>query len=173
MGSQFTTLYKMIVLYMLNKADGQLTRSQIYDFVLEKEYTDFITLQGVFAELSDSKLIREMTMGNRTYLELTEEGTQTLEFFQDRINTVIINEINEFFKQNGMRMKNELSIMADYNRTGEKEYTSHLIARENNKILVDMQLTSWSEETAQKICDNWKEKNQDVYQYLINTLLID
>ncbi len=173
MGSQYLTLYKMIVLYMLSRGGGQLSKSQIYDFILEKEYTTFLTLQEVFSELSDSNLIEETTMGNRTYLKLTAEGSQTLEYFQDRINTAIISEINDFFKKNGMRIRNEMSIMADYNKTGEGEYTAHLIARENNAVLVDIQIPTWSEESAQAICDNWKEKNQQVYSYLINELMTD
>ena len=46
--SQYLTLYKMIVLYMLWRCDMPLSKSQIYDFILEKEYTTFLTLQEVF-----------------------------------------------------------------------------------------------------------------------------
>ena len=34
------TLYKLIVLYMLDNLDFPLTNSQISEFVLEKGYTD-------------------------------------------------------------------------------------------------------------------------------------
>ena len=33
------TLYKLIVLYMLNRVSFPLTKSQICDFILGKEYT--------------------------------------------------------------------------------------------------------------------------------------
>ncbi len=54
MTSQYLTLYKMIVLYMLKRCEVSLSKSQIYDFILENEYTNFLTLQEVFAELADS-----------------------------------------------------------------------------------------------------------------------
>ena len=38
------TLYKLIVLYMLQKVDFPLTNSQISEFVLDKEYTNSLTL---------------------------------------------------------------------------------------------------------------------------------
>ena len=95
MSSQYLTLYKMIVLYMLKRCDVTLSKSQIYDFILEKEYTTFLTLQEVFSELASSDLITEKTMANRTYLEITEEGTQTLEFFGNRINPAIKQQIDE------------------------------------------------------------------------------
>ena len=41
------TLYKLIVLYMLDKVKFKLTYSQISGFILEKEYTNFLTLQQV------------------------------------------------------------------------------------------------------------------------------
>ena len=37
------TLYKLIVLYMLNKVSFPLSSSQISDFILEKDYTNFLT----------------------------------------------------------------------------------------------------------------------------------
>ena len=39
------TLYKLIVLKMLDEADAPLTGAQITDFILEKEYTNYFTLQ--------------------------------------------------------------------------------------------------------------------------------
>ena len=35
------TLYKLIILYMLDKVDFPLTNSQISEFVLDKGYTDY------------------------------------------------------------------------------------------------------------------------------------
>ena len=39
------TLYKLIILYMLDKVDFPLTNSQISEFVLDKGYTDYFKLQ--------------------------------------------------------------------------------------------------------------------------------
>ena len=39
------TLYKLIILYMLDKVDFPLTNSQISEFVLDKGYTDYFQLQ--------------------------------------------------------------------------------------------------------------------------------
>ena len=47
------TLYKLIVLYMLQKVDFPLTNSQISEFVLDKEYTNYFTLQHASHTLRD------------------------------------------------------------------------------------------------------------------------
>ena len=171
MSSQYLTLYKMIVLYMLKRCDVPLSKSQIYDFILEKEYTTFLTLQEVFSELAISELVKEKTVANRTYLEITPEGDETLSFFGNRINPAIKVEIDDFLRNNSMRLRNEASILADYQKTGDNEYTAHLIAKENGQNLVDIRLNVPTEEIAQSICDKWQEKNADIYQYLIEQLM--
>lgn len=74
------TLYKLIVLYMLSRVSFPLTRAQVSDFILQKEYTGFLTLQQAFSELREANLISEKSMRNRTYLMLTDAGRETLRF---------------------------------------------------------------------------------------------
>ena len=171
MSSQYLTLYKMIVLYMLKRCDVPLSKSQIYDFILEKEYTTFLTLQEVFSELAISELVKEKTVANRTFLEITPEGDETLSFFGNRINPAIKVEIDDFLKNNSMRLRNEASIQGDYRKTAENEYTVHLVAKENGQTLIDINLPVPTEEIAQNICDRWQERNADIYQYLIEKLM--
>ncbi|MCR5656734.1 MAG: DUF4364 family protein [Butyrivibrio sp.] len=171
MSSQYLTLYKMIVLYMLRRSDNRLSKAQIYDFILENEYTNFLTLQEVFAEMAESELITETEVGNRTYLSMTSAGEETLGFFSNRINPAIREQIDTFFKENGMKIREESSINAYYKKTGENEYEVHLSATEGGKSLIDISIPFWTEEMAQTVCDNWKRKNQDIYQYLIKELM--
>ena len=56
--SETFTLYKLIILYMLNKVDFPLTTSQISEFVLDKGYTTYVKLQEAISELTQSELIR-------------------------------------------------------------------------------------------------------------------
>lgn len=173
MSSQYLTLYKMIVLYMLRRCEVPLSKSQIYDFILEKEYTTFLTLQEVFSELASSELVIEKTVANRTFLEITKEGDETLKYFGNRINPSIRQQIDEYLRDNSMKLRNETAIQGDYHKTAENEYTVRLVAKENGQNLVDISLPVPTEEIAQSICDKWQEKNADIYQYLINQLMMD
>ena len=71
------TLYKLIILYMLQRVDFPLTKAQISDFILEKQYTSFLTLQQVISELIDADMITAHSIRNRTHLSITKEGRQT------------------------------------------------------------------------------------------------
>ena len=73
------TLYKLIVLYMLDKVDFPLTNAQISDntrssVILDKGYTTYFKLQQALSELAQSGFIREEATHSRTFYHLTEEG---------------------------------------------------------------------------------------------------
>ncbi|SDB45107.1 DUF4364 family protein [Butyrivibrio sp. INlla16] len=171
MSSQYLTLYKMIVLYMLRKSDGRLSKAQIYDFILEKEYTNFLTLQEVFGELAESELITENIEGSRTFLKLTDAGSETLDFFGNRINPSIREQIDTFFRENGLKMRDETSIGAYYKKTGENEYMTYLSAAEFGEILVELHVPAITEDMAETICENWKKKNQNIYRTIMTELM--
>lgn len=96
------TLYKLIILYMLDKVDFPLTNSQISEFVLDKGYTDYFKLQQALSELADSGLILKESTHNRTLFHLTEDGKGTIHLFQDKISKPIQDDIDHFYRQNSM-----------------------------------------------------------------------
>ena len=108
------TLYKLIVLYMLDKVAFPLTQSQISEFVLDKGYTNYLTLQQVISELIETNLITAHTTLNRTQLTITQEGKDSLGYFEGRIGDVIKKEIVEYFKENSMELRNEVSVISNY-----------------------------------------------------------
>lgn len=170
MSQEPLTLYKLIILYMLNKVNFPLTNAQVSNFLLEREYTNFLTLQQAVSELSEAGLLRTSSIGNRTHLIITGEGRSTLSYFEKQISTTIIKEINEYFKENELELRNEVSILADYYKATSGEYEAHLVAMEKETKLVDITLSVPSEDSASAICDNWQLYNQDIYQFLIKKL---
>lgn len=51
------TIYKLTILYMLSKAGFPLTNTQISNFFLSEEYTDYFRVQEVLGDLVDADLI--------------------------------------------------------------------------------------------------------------------
>ena len=144
------TLYKLIVLYMLDRVNFPLTNAQVSDFILEREYTNYLTLQQVINELLDARMITSRTILNRTHLSITPEGRETLHFFQNRINHGIKKDIDSYFRENEYVLRNEVSVLG--------------------VNLVDIRMAVPTEEIARNICDNWQKKNQEIYQYLTGQL---
>lgn len=164
------TLYKLIILYMLNRVTFPMTTAQISDFILEKEYTNFLTLQQAISELTDAGMISTQSIRNRTHLAITEDGRETLSFFGNRISDAIKNDIDSYFRDNEFTLRNEVSVQGDYYKSTSGEYEAHLVAKDRGINLVDITLSVPVEEVAAAICDNWQKKNQEIYKYLISEL---
>lgn len=165
------TLYKLIVLYMLEKVDFPLTNAQLADFMLDKGYTSYFTLQQALHELLDANLISVESMRNSSLYRITEEGNNTLEYFGNRISDVIRAEIDEYLQEKNFQLRNEVSVLADYYKTTYQNYEVDCLIREKQNNLMELKMTVTTETEAEEICSRWKEKSQDVYAYLMSELL--
>ena len=65
------TLYKLICALYAESCHLPLTAAQVSDFILGKEYTNFLTLQQVINELTDAGMIATQSIRNRTHLSIT------------------------------------------------------------------------------------------------------
>lgn len=170
MSQDSLTLYRLIVLHMLNKAASPLSNAQIADFILEKEYTDYITLQRVLNDLTEEAFITAATMENRTLYQITDEGRKTLAFFDNRLHYSIKTDIQEYLSTHEIQIRNDLSILTNYQKGPSGDYIAELIAKDNGNELVHIHMTVPSADFAAKVCQNWKEKNESIYQYLVQEL---
>ena len=164
------TLYKLIVLYMLNKVNFKLSYSQISSFLLEKEYTSFMTLQEVISDLQETDLIRTDASMNRTFFSITDEGRNTLSYFGNRIGDAIIADIDAFLSEKHLELKNEASITARYYKATSGEYEAELAAREKDVDLVNIRISVPAEDMAETICESCYSKNEQIYKYIMETL---
>ena len=108
------TLYKLIVLSMLDRVDFPLTNAQISDFILTKEYTNYFTLQQVLSELVETELAEVHTVRNSSYYQLTPKGKETLNFFGHMVSSAIHEDMDKYFKDNAIALRDEISVRADY-----------------------------------------------------------
>jgi DNA-binding PadR family transcriptional regulator len=165
------TLYKLIILYMLDKVDFPLTNSQVSEFILDEGYTTYFKLQQALSELTESGFIREEATHSRTFYHLTEEGEETIHFFRNKISDAIQKDIDEFLKEKNYELKNEVSVKSDYFPGSGMEFTVRCQVIENNQPLIDLTLTVPSEAEAETISNNWSKKNQEIYALIMQNLL--
>ena len=159
------------VLYMLKKLDFPLTNGQISEFVLEKGYTTYFTLQQAISEMVEAGFIREETTHNRTLYHITEEGIQTIQFFKNNISSAIQQDIDTFLKEKRYALKNEVSVKADYYPTSNNEYAIRCQIIEQGSPIIDLTLTMPTEQEATTVANNWKKKNQELYAQIVSSLL--
>lgn len=165
------TVYKLIVLYMLQHSKSSLTNSQLSEFILEKEYTNYFHLQQAISELVESELIEKNTRSNTSHYSLTKEGSRTLSFFQEELSPEIRQEVNDYLKSEGHKAANRIVTPADYYISPHGSYTVHCQLIEKNTSLIDLTMTAPNLEAAKSMCRKWPQKSQEIYNKIMEELL--
>ncbi|HWT27476.1 MAG TPA: DUF4364 family protein [Mobilitalea sp.] len=164
-------LYKLMILYILNRVNFPLTNAQLTAFILEKEYTNYFNLQRAISELLDDAFISVKTIRNSSLYRITDTGKETLLFFDNMISAGIKEDIEIYLQENKYELQEEVSTPADFYQVKKGEFAAHLSVIERDTPIIDLTLTVTTEEEASKICNNWREKSSEVYTYLMISLL--
>ena len=165
------TLTKLIVLYMLDKVDHPVTKAQIYDFILEKEYSNYFTLTQATYELTEDGFIESSSTHSSTFLSLTDKGRDTLTFFANRISEGIKQDINTYYEDHRMEIANDVSVITNYYRTSDGDYVADLTAREKSSDLINIRVNMPTEDSARAVCDHWRDKSAEIYSFVLEKLL--
>ena len=143
---------------MLDRVTFPLTTAQISEFVLDKEYTNFLTLQTAISELTETGLAE------------SDEGRDTLHYFENRISDAIKSDIIDYFKNHKLELRNESSIQGNFYKLVNGEFEAQLVAKDKDVDLVNIRISVPTQELAASICANWQKKNKEIYQYLTEQL---
>ena len=165
------TLYKLMNLYMLHQVNFPLTNAQLSNFFLVREYTTYFTLQQALNELLDAGLVKKETMRNSSRYEITKEGEETLEFFGKNISPAIVSDMDEYLKQNRFRMRNEVGLISDFYKSTNQDYIVHCEVREGKAVLVNLDISVPDKEQAEIMCNHWKDRSQEIYAYVMKSLM--
>ena len=171
MAAEALTLYKLMVLYMLNKVNFPLANSQISEFMLEKQYTSYFTLQEVLNDLVGNGFIQLITYRNSTQYKLTPEGFETIAFFDSKISSAIKEDIEQYLKDNKYDLKSEVGTTSDYYKSTSRDYIVHCQVKEGASNLIELNIAVPLEEQADAMCAKWKDASQEIYEFIMHKLM--
>ena len=157
MAEPFTT-YKLIVLYMAKHSKETLTNSQISEFILDRDYTDYFQLQKVLSELVETELLRKRTISNSSY-------------FEKELSGEIKNEVKDYLQTHGGQVQERILTPADYYTTPQGNYAVRCQIIEKDTTVLDLTLAAPGREAAQAMCHSWAKKSQDIYGMLMGELI--
>lgn len=169
--SEPMTLYKLMCLYMLKQVNFPLTNTQLSDFFLEKEYTSYFMLQQVLNELLEAGLIRMEASHNNTLYEITDDGDDTLTFFGNQISPAIVEDMDNYLRENRVTLRNEVGVIADYYKSTHQDYIVHCEVREGKTTLIRLEVSVPDAAQAESMCGQWKDKSQEIYAFVMKSLM--
>ena len=164
-------IYKISVLLLLSKVDIPLSNAQIVQFFLDKEYTDYFTIQQVISDLEEAHLVSLSQSHNNTLYSLTDEGSQTLSLMRDKVSSAIEADIVEYLSNHKVEIKKDNALTANYDLATGGGYIVHCKFTQDGHTMLDLSLHASTSEQAETICNNWKVRHEDVYMSLMDTLI--
>ena len=164
------TTYKLMVLALLEASDLPLSGTQISDFFLEKDYTNYFTVQEALHELDENAFIKKESTHNNTRYSITPAGAETLNFFSGKLSAGIHEDIREYLSANQLSIREAASVLADYYKAPGDQYAVRCQLKEKENSRIDLTITVPNRELAEAICDNWKQQSEHVYEYLMDLL---
>lgn len=171
MQSEMLMLYKLMILYILDRIDFPMTDSQLTDFFIGKNYTDYFTLHETINDLSDDGFISKEIIRNKTLYHITAAGGEALSFFFKDISPAARADIDEYLSAQRYQLKEEQSTPADYYEIKHSEYLAECKMLDRDSVLLNVQITVSNESEAERICNNWKDNSTDIYTYIVTKLL--
>jgi predicted transcriptional regulator len=160
-----------MIMYMLNRVNFPLSNTQIQTFMLEKQYTNYFTLQEVISSLVTDDYLSVVSYRNSTQYRLTAEGTETIGFFYTKIPAGIRDDIDEYIKSNKYELKCAVGTTANYYRNTNGDYTVHCQVKEGDATLIELNMSVPTQPLADKMCSSWKDASQDIYDFVIKKLM--
>ena len=165
------SLYKLMILYMLEKVTFPLSNNQIIDFMLSHNYTDYFHAQEAISDLVDSGQIVPEATKRFTLYSISEEGEQTVTSLENMLDAGIRSEIVEYLKANAFTLRSESGVRSDYTLTPSREYAVRLEIIEQGAPLMSMTINVMSKEEAETMCRNFEGVSQELYLTVMKTLL--
>lgn len=165
------TFIKLIILFLLHKIEIPLSNTQITEFIIGKNYTDYFSLQQYLSEIVAGELVTISKKENTTFYEINERGIETLEYFENRIPDKIKDDIIDFCENAQLIYTGILKVTAEYSKNDQGLHLVHCTLEENDKLLLNMTVNVHSQEQADALCKRWKTEAHTLYEKMLIDLL--
>lgn len=164
-------LEKLIVLYILNNLEEDVTDSQLTQIISKTDVMNYFTLMVILQKMIESKFIMCYTKNNRTLYAITQSGLEVLVYFQNRIPDFFIEKIQKYLKENREEIYSSvIKKQSSYSIQGDSSYAVTLIIIEGRKNVMTVNLSVDTEVEAKELCKKWNQSYKDKYSEILDIL---
>ena len=163
---------KLLLLYIIKESTLDFSKNQLTEFILEKNYMNFFSIQQYLSELVNSEFIELVDTENEQQYKLLEKGNIALDYFVGKIPEKIKSDLEVEFQSQKLQQKKETQVLSEHYKREDGQYVINLKLVENGDTLFSLYLNVASEKQAEMIGDSWKERTDFIYSETIK-LLID
>ena len=164
-------LEKLIVLYILNNLEEDVTDSQLTQIISKTDVMNYFSLMVILQKMIESKFIMCYTKNNRTLYAITQSGLEVLVYFQNRIPDFFIEKIDKYLKESSEEIYSSvIKKQSSYSLQGDSSYAVTLIIIEGRKNVMTINMSVDSEVEAKELCKKWNHSYRDKYTEILDIL---
>lgn len=155
---------KLIIMLLIERMNVLMSNSEICQFLLENNISDYFKVQQYLSELEDAGLIEVFKDNNNIRYSVTDEGREILNYFINHVSEINKCKINSFVEKNRGRIKSELEVTANYFVEPNNEFlVKCAVCESDGTLLMELNLTVANKTQAKLICSNWKKHCDKIY----------
>ena len=164
-------LYKLTILYLLNKVEHPISGNSLSNFLLQNDFTDYFNLQQIMGELIDDGYVDKETVRNKTLYRISESGEAAIRLLDRELAPGMKSDIDRYIVDNGMELKDDLSVMSRYYQEDINRYVANMFIEEAGEKLIEMNITVPTAADAERICAKWYTASDKLYSVIMKELL--
>ncbi len=162
---------KLTILYILNRVDAPISNSQITNYMLENDFTDYFTIQQLMGELIDDGFVWKKTVRNRTFYSLSDSGKESFKALASELSQKIRDDADGYIKKNAMKIREESDVGSTYVETSLGTYNVNLFIDEAGERIFEINVIVADREKAQRMCAAWAKKSEELYPLVFEKLI--
>lgn len=161
---------KLIILYLLNKANCTLTNLQILRLLYDFEDFNYYYFQHLLSDLVSQSYVANYKQGEEWLYEISNQGKEVLALTENILPGIIKHKLDMITKDLLQVVQNEVAVTAEYIPENDNEYITRCKITEAHKTLFELNVYCASQDQARKIADNWKKHASEYYPEMIKML---
>ncbi len=161
---------KVLILYVLDKANKPLTNDVLYKLVLTAIDMNYFYFQQFILDLMNVNYIVSYEKENQVLYQISEDGKKTLDLTLDLLPGIIKLKADTNLKAILETSEEDNSIIAEFTPLSENHYTIVCKIVENNETIFEVKTFAGSREQAKEIVDNWKQNASSIYPKILDAL---
>lgn len=162
---------KLLILYIIKMSPKKFNNNNLTEFILEKNYMNYFTLQQYISELISSELIVLNKEHDVQEYAILQKGELTLDLLQSKIPDKIIQELSSEFKLQELIKVRETQVIGDCFKKENEQYSVSLKLVENDETLFSLYFDVATEAQGEKFCNLWKKDTETIYQNILNIFI--
>ena len=165
------TKYKLILLYIADRADTLLTRDQLYRTAVLNSDMEYFAFEQALKELEEDGMIVSVRKPYGECWGLTDIGREALSMFEKSVPMDERRKLDNYLHDNRDTFAHEAEISDRIEKDIHGNATLSLFITELGKPIFTVQLAVSSEELALKMRSRWEECSEAIYNYVWDSLL--